>query len=696
MFNGFVHPANFYLYTGAVTLNPATLSPSLASEGRVRRYRNVAIEGRDGTHDVVIEARRIVGIGHFDDAGFPPGTIDIDAAGLTFAPGRVGDGSIAEGTTTRLVASFDTLVSRGTPSGEVQNIADARPSATGPDPRGVVHEHAVADLVLQDLAQPVGVEGRVCEVLVAGTTAYPKVQRIVGEMVPSLLPREESVVPRIQRLSTSALHRITLGDVDGDAPDGVRMLLGAPRGEGVPVTTQVMDQEAEAFEILATADGVRLTAGSPAGLVRAAAALDQLRDNDGSLPLGQWRAHAPAYGWRGLMLDVARHFRPVEDVERILLLMARHRLNVLHLHLTDDQGWRYEVPGYERLTTVGATRSETQRGHGPFSEIITGEHAGFYTRADLERLVAYAQQLHITVVPEAEFPGHVQAAIAAYPELATEAAAPTTPWPRFGLNPHTLNLRPETLEFCRAAIAALVDVFPSPWIGVGGDEVPTAQWGQDAKTRERMAELGIADIHDVQPWFTAQLVAIVTDLGRTPYAWDEVLAGPVDSSMLIAIWRGDVAARAAHKRGHDFIWCSDMEAYLDYRQGEGADEPTPVGPPLTLEDAWQFRVPAGARGGQANVWTEHLPTRDRVDFALMPRLAVIAERLWAGGEPGDWNEFARALVTHIERLDEWGVAHRPLDGLRPAQRTPGVPGVPRSREERAKIVAELVSDIVDV
>ena len=244
----------------------------------------------------------------------------------------------------------------------------------------------------------------------------------------------------------------------------------------------------------------------------------------------------------------------------------------------------------------------------------------------------------------------------------------------FGLNPHTLNLEPETLAFCRAAITALVEVFDSPWIGIGGDEVPIGQWAADERTQARMTQLGLTDVRDVQPWFTAQLVAMVTDLGRTPYAWDEVLAGAVDPRMLIGIWRGEVAASAAQNRGQEYIWCSDLEAYLDYRQGESDDEPTPVGPPLTLEDAWQFRVPDGARGGQANVWTEHLPTRERVDYALMPRLAVIAERLWAGGEPGTWADFARLLPTHLQRLEEWGISYRPLDGPRPAQRTPGGAG----------------------
>lgn len=681
-------------YTGAVTLNLATLSPSLARQGRTRVYRNVAVHGRDGGRDVVIEGRRIVAIGAYPDGDFPPGTIEIDASGLALSPGRVGDGTIASGTTTRIVASLVPTARLDDASGEAQNVALVAPSTAGPDPRGVIREHAIADLVLEDLSQPEGSGRRVVEVLVAGTMAYPGTHAPTGEVIVGAPPREDSVVPRIQRLTPDTGARVTLGVIDPTAPSGVHVLLGEAAADGVAIGATISEALAdEEFEVHVTSDEVRLTAGSPAGLVRAAAALDQLRDESATVAVGQWKAHPPAHSWRGLMLDVARHFRPVEDVKRILVLMARHRLNVLHLHLTDDQGWRYEVAGYPRLTTIGATRTETQRGHGPESTVVAGEHTGFYTRADLEHIVAFAAQLHITVVPEIEFPGHVQAAIAAYPDLATASPAPQQPWSRFGLNPHTLNLEPETLAFCRAAITALVEVFDSPWVGVGGDEVPIGQWAADERTQARMTQLGLTDVRDVQPWFTAQLVAMVNDLGRTPYAWDEVLAGAVDPRMLIGIWRGEVAATAAQNRGHEYIWCSDLEAYLDYRQGESDDEPTPVGPPLTLEDAWQFRVPDGARGGQANVWTEHLPTRERVDYALMPRLAVIAERLWAGGEPGTWADFARLLPTHLQRLEEWGISYRPLDGPRPAQRTPGVPGVPRTRAERERIIAELVADV---
>ena len=679
-----------------MTLNLAALSLSLATAGRVRHYRDVIIDGRDGVWDVVVEGRRIVGIGRFTREGFPVGTIDIDASGLIMTPGRAGEGTIADGVTTRLVVCLPDGALHGDPSGEVQNIARETPHDGGPDPRGVICEHAIADVVLRERSDLPGVPGVVKEVLVAGAVAYPVADSLAGEVIGEVIARANSVIPRVNRDDVVPHARVTLGAIYGDAAAGVRTLLGDAVVGGVAVTTCVIDMADEAFRIMVTSAGAYLSAGSTAGIVRAAAALDQLRDADGTVPTGRWHAEAPAYSWRGLMLDVARHFRPVADVERILLLMARHRLNVLQLHLTDDQGWRYEVPGYPRLTTVGATRAETQRGHGPHSRIVAGDHAGYYTRADLERIVAFAADLHITVVPEVEFPGHVHAAIAAYPEFATAADAPTQPWAQFGLNPHTLNLRPETLAFCRAAIAVLADVFPSPWIGVGGDEVPTAQWEADADSRARMASLGIVDVQDVQPWFTAQLVDMVRACGRTPYAWDEVLAGPVDSSMLIGVWRGHVAADAAYRRGHNFVWCSDMEAYLDYRQGESDDEPTPIGPPLTLEDAWQFRVPEGALGGQAQVWTEHLPTRERVDFALMPRLAVIAERLWAGGEPAAWDAFARLLRTHLERLEEWGVSYRPLDGPRPAQRTPGVPGVPRTRAEREAIVAGLVADIIAV
>ncbi|KAL1405698.1 hypothetical protein Q8F55_007366 [Vanrija albida] len=569
-----------------------------------------------------------------------------------------------------------------------------------PAPRGAIHPGAVADLVLFDPAQPSGDDtpGAMVEVLLGGRLASTRAHGTPLRLPP---PAHRAVIPALDfDIDPSGSVRLDGVRVDGAGLDGAQALLGEPRPDGAVARTAVESTlPAEGFKITINSTGVTVAGGSTAGVFRGLVALDQLRDPHAPtlpVPYGTW-ASAPAHAWRGCMLDVARHFRPVDDVRRYIDLMARHGLNTLHLHLTDDQGWRYEVPGWPLLTTVGGVRGATQLGHGPQSTVEPGTHEGWYSTADLRAIVAHAAARFVTVVPEVEFPGHVQAALAAYPSLANTdvpGGAPTEPWPRFGLNPHTINLEESTLAFCREAIDALIDVFPSRLIGIGGDEVPSAEWAASPRALERMAELGIASPAAIQPWITAQLCAHVTARGRQPYAWDEVLAGPVPADMVIAAWRGPVASRVAVERGLECIACPDMDVYLDYRQSESMDEPVPVGPPLTLRETYGFRVQPGCVGGQANVWTEHLRTRDQVDFAMFPRLCSIAERLWAGGEPGDFADFERRLDTHLRRLASWAVKFRPLDGPTPEQRKPGVPGVPRTKEFRAKVVEDMVKELV--
>jgi N-acyl-D-amino-acid deacylase len=454
----------------------------------------------------------------------------------------------------------------------------------------------------------------------------------------------------------------------------------------------------EAFRLTVAADGIEIVGATAVGVFRGATTLRQLRAPGAEaavLPAGVWEG-APAYAWRGAMLDVARHFRPADDIRRLIDLLADHHLNVLHLHLTDDQGWRYEVPGFPLLTEIGATRAATQLGHGVHATVEPGVHAGHYTTSELRELVAYANARFVTLVPEVELPGHIQAALAAYPHLGNpDVGEPVTaPWERFGVNPRTLAPTEEALAFGRAAIDALCDVFDSEWIGIGGDEVPVTEWAESAAARERMRELGLETPHDVQPWFTAEFVAHVRSRGRTALAWDEVLEGDVPEGVRILAWRGPVAMQEALRRGIEVVACPDLEVYLDYAQSESTEEPIRVGPPLTIERAYTLRVPAGSVGGQANVWTEHLPTRDRVDFAMFPRLSAIAERLWEGGDAGDYPDFARRLPTHLIRLAAAGVRYRPLDGPTPDQRRPGVPEKPMTIAAREEIVAGLVERLV--
>ncbi|GAA2931576.1 hypothetical protein GCM10010458_12970 [Microbacterium luteolum] len=599
----------------------------------------------------------------------------------------------------------------------------------GDAPRGVVREGATADLVLFDpetvaagatFESPLEVPIGIVEVLIAGvpvlsggevTGATP------GRALRMPPPAHRATVPRIDaRIDpsvpafswgpstpiiaepglTASVVRLGGGEVADDSPP-IRLLIEEGIAAEVAGSGQVGE---EAFRLTVAPDGIEIRGASAAGVFRGATTLRQLRDPDAAtaaLPAGVWQG-APAYGWRGVMLDVARHFRPVDEVRRLIDLLADHHLNVLHLHLTDDQGWRFEVPGYPRLTEVGSRRSSTQRGHGPLATVEPGVHEGFYTTDQLRELVAYAAERFVTLVPEVELPGHIQAGLAAYPELGnTDVGEPVTaPWERFGVNPRTLAPTEASLAFGRAAIDALCDAFDAEWIGIGGDEVPVTEWAQSPAAAERMRELGLAIPHDVQPWFTAQFVAHVRSRGRTALAWDEVLEGEVPEGVRILAWRGPVAMREALRRGIPVIACPDLEVYLDYPQSESAEEPIRVGPPLSIERAYTLRIEDGAVGGQANVWSEHLPTRDRVDFAMFPRVAAIAERLWAGGEPAPYADFGRRLPTHLRRLEVAGVRYRPQDGPAPDQRRPGVPGKPLTVEAREAIVAGLVARLVEL
>ncbi|WP_349885664.1 family 20 glycosylhydrolase [Microbacterium sp. WHRI 7836] len=599
----------------------------------------------------------------------------------------------------------------------------------GDAPRGVVRRGATADLVLFDpetveagatFDSPFAPPRGIIEVLVGGVPVVSEGEatgRTPGRALRMPPPPHRATVPHMgaridpvapgfawtertpilsapELVAAAARLGGLAGAGDAELPP-IRLMVDENLGAEAAARGRVGD---EAFRVSVSAAGVEIRGASPAGVFRGATTLRQLRDPDAAsahIPAGVWEG-APAYSWRGTMLDVARHFRTVDEVRRLVDLLADHHLNVLHLHLTDDQGWRFEVPGFPRLTEVGARREATQLGHGPLSTVEPGVHEGFYTTAELRELVAYARERFVTLVPEVELPGHIQAGLAAYPELGNvDVGEPVlSAWERFGVNPRTLAPTDEALAFGFAAIDALCDAFDSEWIGIGGDEVPVTEWEQSAAAAERMRQLGLESAHDVQPWFTEQFVAHVRGRGRTALAWDEVLEGDVPEGVRILAWRGPAAMREALRLGIEVVACPDLEVYLDYPQSESEEEPIRVGPPLTIERAYSLRVEDGAVGGQANVWSEHLPTRDRVDFAMFPRLAAIAERLWDGGEPGPYADFERRLPMHLRRLAAAGVRYRPLDGPEPEQRRPGVPGKPLTIEAREQIVAGLVERLI--
>ncbi|MCM3778268.1 beta-N-acetylhexosaminidase [Microbacterium hydrocarbonoxydans] len=412
-------------------------------------------------------------------------------------------------------------------------------------------------------------------------------------------------------------------------------------------------------------------------------------------------ADAPKFPWRGAMLDVVRHFAPTRDVLRFIDLLAMHRLNTLHLHLTDDQGWRVEIARYPRLTEVGGWRPETQLGAAHGSDTDGRPHGGFYTQDDIREIVAYAGARGITVVPEIELPGHAQAAVAAYPELGVGDSAPTTPWTLWGINPVIFNVEESTIGFLCDVLDEVIDLFPSEYICIGGDECPKIQWVEDARTQERMRELGLHDEEELQSWFVSRIGQHLASRGRKLLGWDEILEGGLADGATVLSWRGRVGALTAARSGNDVVACPEDTVYLDYRESDLPSEPIPTGTVTTVEKAYSFDpVPAEldaeqathVLGGQANLWTEHIDSMRGLDYRAFPRLAAVAEALWTTGDR-DYEEFAPRLAEHLARLDAAGVEYRHADGPRPWQERPGVSGRTRSVEEAAAHLARITANI---
>jgi hexosaminidase len=451
----------------------------------------------------------------------------------------------------------------------------------------------------------------------------------------------------------------------------------------------------EGYRLEVRPSGVRLAGGSASGVFYGLQTMRQLLPpavlRTAGTRTGPWILPAltvedrPRFAWRGCLLDVARHYLPIADIRRFIDALALHKLNVLHLHLTDDQGWRLEVPKWPRLTEVGSWRWQSMVGARRHARFDGRPHGGYYSGEDIREIVAYAAARYITVVPEIDLPGHAQAALAAYPRLGSTDAQLDV-WTAWGISANVLSVSDETLQFCRDVLDEVCDLFPGEFIGVGGDEVPKVQWQASPLARSRMAEHALADTEALQGWFVARLAEHVAIRGRRVYAWDEVLEGGAPRSARIAAWRGRAATAAAARAGHEVVACPSTGFYLDHRQSDDPREPIPVGNLLTLEDVYAFDpVPAeltaeeAARivGVQANVWTEHMDSARAVDYMVFPRLCAFAEVAWSANQR-DFTDFAGRLTVHKGRLAAMGIEFRPDSGPRPWQRRPDARGWPRT------------------
>jgi hexosaminidase len=440
---------------------------------------------------------------------------------------------------------------------------------------------------------------------------------------------------------------------------------------------------AEAYRLRITPSGVTVSAATDAGLFYGATTLWQLiaAAHDGRIQ-ALTIDDAPAFAWRGVMLDSARHFQPPAYVKQLIDRMAMEKLNVLHWHLTDDQGWRLQIDTYPRLTSVGAWRQPA--GAAGFDR-KTGKpvrYGGFYTKAEVRGIVAYAAQRHIMIVPEIEMPGHATAAVAAYPELGSTVhplAAPSVDW---GVLPNLFNTEESTFTFLDNVLDEVIALFPGTYIHVGGDEAVKEQWKADPRAQARIKALGLKDEAALQGWFTARIGTYLAKHGRRLIGWDEILEGQVPADATVMSWRGIEGAVAAAKSGHDAVLSPSPILYLDHFQSDSGDEPPGRTDAIDWKQLYAFDpAPAGLTpaerahiiGVQGNLWTEHVRTTDYADRMLWPRTAVIAELGWSPAAKRDWAGFSARLPAEFARYKALGLAYdeTPLEPLARFAEAPG-------------------------
>jgi len=442
----------------------------------------------------------------------------------------------------------------------------------------------------------------------------------------------------------------------------------------------------ERHRITVTPEQIRIEAATPAGIARGIQSLRQLLSGQrGRLSVpGMVINDEPALGWRGLHLDVSRHFRDAEDVRRFIDLAAYHKFNLFHWHLTDDQGWRLPMDGYPLLTEIAAWREGTLIGHERDWEknpTDVRRHGGAYTLEEIREIVAYAAARGLQVLPEVDVPGHVQALVTAYPEFGNTGKAPgvRTHW---GISSSTLNLELVTFDFLEKVVATLAGLFPFHYLHFGGDEALTDEWAASPRIQERKHELGLESDHEVQNYFTARLYKLTNACGRAMIGWDEIVEHdqpPADTAVMY--WRNQGSApmekrldRKALCSGNGLILADGHYTYFDHYQDgpDGSDEPLAIGGNIPIEKVYGWRPLAdipddlhvSVLGAQAQLWCEYIPTRRHLDYMTYPRACALAQVLWTGDAMEDEEAFSLRLEAHLVRLERLGVAFRPRQLLR--------------------------------
>lgn len=446
------------------------------------------------------------------------------------------------------------------------------------------------------------------------------------------------------------------------------------------------NQTSGSYSLSVDKKGVRIQGNDAAGVFYGVQTLIQLLPSAKSTSLGVPFVtvnDAPRFSYRGMHLDVARHFFPVSFVKKYIDYLALHKFNYFHWHLTDDQGWRIEIKKYPKLTQVGGYRNGTVIGHFPGTGNDNKRYGGFYTQEEVKEIVNYAAKRYITVVPEIEMPGHASAAIAAYPELScfpneSTKFPPKTVWAgdttrkhvqqTWGVFEDVFAPTEKTFAFLQDVIDEVVNLFPSKYIHIGGDECPKDNWKRSEFCQQLMKEKGLKDEHELQSYFIQRMEKYINNKGRTIIGWDEILEGGLAPNAMVMSWRGEEGGIAAAKQSHYVIMTPGSHVYFDHSQVKQDDSLT-IGGYTTVRKVYSYEpVPRQlsaaeskyVMGAQANVWSEYMEYPSKVEYQVFPRMSALSEVLWSPKQTRDWNDFEPRLREQLKRYDLWKAHYGPV------------------------------------
>ncbi|HJT72897.1 MAG TPA: family 20 glycosylhydrolase, partial [Chitinophaga sp.] len=428
----------------------------------------------------------------------------------------------------------------------------------------------------------------------------------------------------------------------------------------------------EAYNLTVTPGQVRIKGGNSGSFYALQSLLQLIEKRNGSLSVPAVTINdKPEFGYRGIMLDVSRHFFTLDEVKKIVDVMAYFKFNRLHWHLTDDQGWRLEIKKYPKLTQVSAWRDSTMIGqYGDFKPFVyDGErHGGYYTQEEARELVKYAADRKITVIPEIEMPGHSTAVLAAYPELGCKDTTYHVPG-YWGVHYSIFCPKEETFKFLEDVLTEVMSIFPAEYIHIGGDEVPKEHWKESAFAQKLISKQKLKDEHELQSYFITRMEKYLNKNGRRLVGWDEILEGGLAPNATVMSWRGEKGGIAAARMGHDVIMTPNSHMYVDHYQAkDNKNEPVAIGGFLPLEKVYSYHPRPDSLnaeeqkhvlGVQANLWTEYIATNEKLEYMLFPRALALSEVAWTGRDQQDYDDFStKRLPARLQELEKMNFFYR--------------------------------------